>query len=127
MRRLRDDDDGSSAVEFVLVGTLDFGDIAFQLVQVVLGAHRRGGGMFGLFAKQRLAIFRCHEVHELHPLFTERSGFIENDVLNMRHLFHRFSIFNKKPSFGNKAYKSSESERCRESQCTRAGNNQHRR
>src|SRR3546814_1165719 len=35
----------------------DVGDIAFQFVDVLFGALRGGGGMFGLFAKQRIAVF----------------------------------------------------------------------
>src|SRR3546814_2625953 len=36
---------------------LDLGDIAFQLVEVFLGAHRRLGSMLGLFAQQCVAVF----------------------------------------------------------------------
>src|SRR3546814_4918522 len=36
---------------------LDLGDVAFELVEILLGAHRRLGGMLGLFAQQRFAVF----------------------------------------------------------------------
>src|SRR3546814_14024222 len=42
---------------FVFVVIFDVGDIAFQFVEVFFGALRGGGGMFGLFAKQRVAVF----------------------------------------------------------------------
>src|SRR3546814_13555322 len=41
---------------FVFVVIFDVGDIAFQFVEVLFGALRGGGGMFGLFAKQRVAV-----------------------------------------------------------------------
>jgi hypothetical protein len=41
----------------ILVVIFDVGNIAFQLVEVVLGALRGGGGMFGLFAEQGFAVF----------------------------------------------------------------------
>ena len=44
-------------VTVIVVMIFDIGDVAFELVEVILGALRRCGGMFGLFAKQRLAIF----------------------------------------------------------------------
>src|SRR5690606_18872175 len=46
----------------VMIMTLDVGDIAFQLVQILFGAHRGFGGVFGLFAQQRFAIFLGHLV-----------------------------------------------------------------
>src|SRR3546814_6557274 len=42
---------------FVFVVIFDVGDIAFQFVEVLFGALRGGGGMFGLFAKQSVAVF----------------------------------------------------------------------
>src|SRR3546814_7956240 len=42
---------------FVFVVIFDVGDIAFQFVEVFFGALRGGGGMFGLFAKPRVAVF----------------------------------------------------------------------
>src|SRR3546814_19306673 len=47
---------------FVFVVIFDVGDIAFQFVEVLFGALRGGGGMFGLFAKQRVAVFLRHLV-----------------------------------------------------------------
>ena len=41
----------------VLVMIFDVGDIAFQLVKVFFRALRRSGGVLGLFAEQRFAVF----------------------------------------------------------------------
>ena len=44
-------------VAIVVVMILDVGDIALELVEVVLGALRRGSGMLGFLAEQRFAVF----------------------------------------------------------------------
>src|SRR3546814_15624690 len=45
------------SVAILVLMALDLGDVAFQLVLFFLGAHRRLGGMLGLFAQQRVAVF----------------------------------------------------------------------
>src|SRR3546814_8386986 len=53
----RSDRHRRGSVAILVLMALDLGDVAFQLVQVFLGAHRRLGGMLGLFAQQRVAVF----------------------------------------------------------------------
>src|SRR3546814_3964433 len=50
----RSDRHRRGSVAILVLMALDLGDVAFQLVQVFLGAHRRLGGMLGLFAQQRV-------------------------------------------------------------------------